>query len=151
MIIIDVEKSGGIERALRKLKRKFDVVLLAYEEIRFHGENAGIDAAHAYGGVIGQIIAACEVHDVPFTGISPGTARKLATGRGDYDKSEVRDILEADFGVTLNHGDRRVAISKKKRKRGGPKSRIAMGYDESDAVAVALAFSRDMGWSRELY
>jgi small subunit ribosomal protein S21 len=24
MIIIDVEKSGGIEKALRKLKRKFD-------------------------------------------------------------------------------------------------------------------------------
>lgn len=145
MIRLGAYMSGLLER----LNKKFDVVLLAYEEIRFHGVNAGVDAAHGYGAVIGQVTMACEVFDVPYTGIPPQTVRKLAVGRGDYGKDEVRDILEHNLNVELNHGDRRVKIVKKRDQK-GPKSRIEPGYDESDAVAIAVAFVVQMGWGEAM-
>lgn len=145
-----VRLGAHMDMLLRGLRSRFGEVFLVYEEIRFHGPDAGVDAAHGYGAVVGQVTAACEVHDVPYTGMAPATARKLATGRGDHGKEEVRGILEGEFGVRLDHGDRRIAIRKKKRKRGGPKTRVEPGYDESDAVALALAFAKEMGWWTEV-
>jgi crossover junction endodeoxyribonuclease RuvC len=60
-----------------------NVTAVAYEEVRRH---MGVDAAHIYGGIVGQITAICEEHQIPFQAIPVGTAKKLATGRGNASK-----------------------------------------------------------------
>jgi Holliday junction resolvasome RuvABC endonuclease subunit len=64
--------------------------LVVFEEVRRH---AGVDAAHAYGGFMGQLTAWCEHHQIPYQGVPVGTIKKHATGRGNASKD---DDNEAD-------------------------------------------------------
>ena len=57
-----------------------------FEEVRRH---AGVDAAHAYGGFLGQLTAWCEQHRIPYQGVPVGTIKKHATGKGNAGKDEM--------------------------------------------------------------
>lgn len=59
---------------------------VVFEEVRRH---AGVDAAHAYGGFMGQLSAWCEHHQIPYQGIPVGTLKKHATGKGNASKDEM--------------------------------------------------------------
>lgn len=56
---------------------------LAFEEVRRH---ASTDAAHAYGGFLGQLSAWCEQHAIPYQGVPVGTIKRHATGKGNANK-----------------------------------------------------------------
>ena len=59
---------------------------VVFEEVRRH---VGVDAAHAYGGFMGQLTAWCERHQIPYQGIPVGTIKKHATGKGNASKDEM--------------------------------------------------------------
>ena len=59
---------------------------VVFEEVRRH---AGVDAAHAYGGFMGQLTAWCEHHQIPYQGVPVGTIKKHATGKGNASKDEM--------------------------------------------------------------
>ena len=59
---------------------------VVFEEVRRH---VGVDAAHAYGGFMGQLTAWCEHHQIPYQGIPVGTIKKHATGIGNASKDEM--------------------------------------------------------------
>ena len=59
---------------------------VVFEEVRRH---AGVDAAHAYGGFLGQLTAWCEHHQIPYQGVPVGTIKKHATGKGNASKEEM--------------------------------------------------------------
>jgi Holliday junction resolvasome RuvABC endonuclease subunit len=59
-------------------------VLLGYEEVRRH---AGTDAAHIYGGIVAVVQSVCEERTIPYQGVPVGTIKRLATGKGNADKT----------------------------------------------------------------
>ena len=59
---------------------------VVFEEVRRH---AGVDAAHAYGGFMGQLTAWCEQHTIPYQGVPVGTIKRHATGKGNASKAEM--------------------------------------------------------------
>ena len=59
---------------------------VVFEEVRRH---VGVDAAHAYGGFMGQLTAWCEHHQIPYQGVPVGTIKKHATGKGNAGKDDV--------------------------------------------------------------
>jgi Holliday junction resolvasome RuvABC endonuclease subunit len=63
-----------------------------FEEVRRH---AGVDAAHAYGGFLGQLTAWCEQHQIPYQGVPVGTIKKHATGKGNASKAEMVESARA--------------------------------------------------------
>ena len=65
---------------------------VVFEEVRRH---AGVDAAHAYGGFMGQLTAWCEHHQIPYQGIPVGTIKKHATGKGNASKDEMVAAVRA--------------------------------------------------------
>ena len=65
---------------------------VVFEEVRRH---AGVDAAHAYGGFMGQLTAWCEHHQIPYQGIPVGTIKKHATGKGNASKDEMVTSVRA--------------------------------------------------------
>ena len=80
---------GGGMRYLRARKLfesiadSHSIDAVAYEEVRRH---QGVDAAHIYGGIVGQITAVCEDRQIPFQAIPVGTAKRTATGKGNASK-----------------------------------------------------------------
>jgi len=65
---------------------------VVFEEVRRH---AGVDAAHAYGGFIGQLTAWCEAQRIPYQGVPVGTIKKHATGKGNAGKAEMIAAAQA--------------------------------------------------------
>lgn len=90
---------GGGMRFLR-FKRWLNELLSAshsinavyFEEVRRH---AGVDAAHAYGGFMGQLTAWCEYQKIPYQGVPVGTIKKHATGKGNAGKEEIVAAMKA--------------------------------------------------------
>jgi crossover junction endodeoxyribonuclease RuvC len=75
------------KRWLTDIKQCNDGIdLVVFEEVRRH---VGVDAAHAYGGFMGQLTAWCEHHQIPYQGIPVGTIKKHATGKGNASKDEM--------------------------------------------------------------
>ncbi len=68
------------------------VDLVVFEEVRRH---VGVDAAHAYGGFMGQLTAWCEHHQIPYEGIPVGTIKKHATGKGNAGKEDMIASVQA--------------------------------------------------------
>jgi len=84
---------GGGMRYLRFKRWLTEVKNLAggldaiyFEEVRQH---MGVDAAHAYGGFMGQLTAWCEHHEIPYQGVPVGTIKKHVTGKGNAGKAAV--------------------------------------------------------------
>ena len=69
-----------------------DISLIVFEEVRRH---AGVDAAHAYGGFMGQLTAWCEHHQIPYEGVPVGTIKKHATGKGNASKEQMIQAMQA--------------------------------------------------------
>ncbi|MFH1147463.1 MAG: hypothetical protein V1736_07125 [Pseudomonadota bacterium] len=91
---------------------KVDQVL--FEEVRRH---LGTDAAHVFGGMIATIQAWCEDNQIPYQAIPVGTIKRMATGKGNADKTamleaarakwpdqQVRDDNQADALWLLEYG-----------------------------------------------
>lgn len=62
-----------------------------FEEVRRH---QGVDAAHVYGGLLGQLSAWCEEHQIPYAGVPVGTIKRAVTGSGNASKAEVIAAVE---------------------------------------------------------
>jgi len=77
------------------LSTSVEINAVYFEEVRRH---AGVDAAHAYGGFMGQLTAWCEHHHIPYQGVPVGTIKKHATGRGNASKDEMIAAIK-----TLGH------------------------------------------------
>ncbi len=63
-----------------------------FEEVRRH---LGVDAAHVYGGFLATLTAWCERHAIPYQGISVGTIKHHATGKGNASKQDVLASVKA--------------------------------------------------------
>jgi Holliday junction resolvasome RuvABC endonuclease subunit len=63
-----------------------------FEEVRRH---QGVDAAHAYGGLLGQLSAWCEQHQIPYAGVPVGTIKRSVTGSGNASKAAVIAAVES--------------------------------------------------------
>ena len=61
-------------------------VVVAYEEVRGH---KGTDAAHIYGGIVGQLTEVCEDRQIPYQGVSVGTIKRMASGKGNCSKEDM--------------------------------------------------------------
>ena len=90
---------GGGMRYLRFRRWLDEVAALAgclarvvFEEVRAH---AGTDAAHIYGGFLGQLTAWCEERGVPYEGVPVGTIKRFATGKGNADKAAMVAAMQA--------------------------------------------------------
>lgn len=59
---------------------------VVFEEVRRH---AGVNAAHAYGGFLGQLGSFCEYHGIPYQGVPVGTIKRHATGKGNASKGDM--------------------------------------------------------------
>ncbi len=68
------------------------IELVVFEEVRRH---IGVDAAHAYGGFMGQLTAWCEHHQIPYQGVPVGTIKKHATGKGNVGKDAMVAAMQA--------------------------------------------------------
>ena len=65
---------------------------VVFEEVRRH---AGVDAAHAYGGFLGQLCSFCEHHRIPYQGVPVGTIKRFITGKGNASKDQVIAAVRA--------------------------------------------------------
>ena len=91
---------GGGMRYLRFCRWLDDVKTLAggtlaeayFEEVRRH---LGVDAAHAYGGFLATLTAWCERESIPYQGVSVGTIKHHATGKGNASKQDVLASMQA--------------------------------------------------------
>lgn len=63
-----------------------------FEEVRAH---RGTDAAHIYGGLMGQLTAWCEEAKIPYAGVPVGTIKRHATGKGNADKAAMIAAVQA--------------------------------------------------------
>ena len=63
-----------------------------FEEVRRH---LGVDAAHVYGGFLATLTSWCEGESIPYQGVSVGTIKHHATGKGNAGKKEVMVSLQA--------------------------------------------------------
>lgn len=90
--------SGGGMRYLRfrrwldELHAAVGFTEVVFEEVRRH---AGTDAAHVYGGLLGQLTAWCEEQGVPYAGVPVGTIKKHATGKGNAGKAAMIEAARA--------------------------------------------------------
>lgn len=81
--------SGGGMRYLRfrrwleELHGATPLTEVVFEEVRNH---KGVDAAHVYGGLMGQLTAFCEEKHIPYEGIPVGQIKKFATTKGNAPK-----------------------------------------------------------------
>lgn len=64
---------------------------VVFEEVRRH---RGTDAAHVYGGLLGQLSAYCEEHHVPYRGVPVGTIKRHVTGKGNASKEAVIEAVQ---------------------------------------------------------
>jgi Holliday junction resolvasome RuvABC endonuclease subunit len=81
------------KRWLTEIKQCVDAIdQVVFEEVRRH---VGVDAAHAYGGFMGQLTAWCEHHHIPYQGVPVGTIKKHATGKGNASKDDMLAAIRA--------------------------------------------------------
>ncbi len=67
-----------------------------FEEVRRH---IGTDAAHVFGGLLATLTSCCEAHGIPYQGVSVGTIKRFATGKGNADKAAmIAAMRERGFG-----------------------------------------------------
>jgi Holliday junction resolvasome RuvABC endonuclease subunit len=79
---------------------KFDLVF--YEEVRRH---AGTDAAHVYGGLLGQLTEWCERNFIPYQGVPVGVIKKYMTGKGNAGKAAMVAAVQAQGYVVKDDNE----------------------------------------------
>lgn len=73
-----------------------------FEEVNHH---AGVRDAHAYGGFLAHLTAWCEAHSVPYAGVSVGTIKKFATGKGNANKDAMIAAIRAMGHAPADHNE----------------------------------------------
>ena len=68
--------------------------MIVYEEVRRH---MGTDAAHIYGGIVGQLTSICEEQRIPYRAIPVGTIKKYATGKGNAGKTAMIEAAQKQW------------------------------------------------------
>jgi Holliday junction resolvasome RuvABC endonuclease subunit len=66
-------------QALDNLHARIPIDTVWFEAVRRH---LGVDAAHVYGGLMGNLERWCELNKVPYAGVPVGTIKKGWTGNG---------------------------------------------------------------------
>jgi len=91
---------------LEALVASHKVEAVYYEAVRRH---IGTDAAHIYGGFMATLQALCEDMRVPYAGISVGTIKKHACGKGNGSKEMIIAAAKAKWPhveiIDDNHAD----------------------------------------------
>lgn len=62
------------------------VDIIYFEAVRRH---LGVDASHAYGAFMGQLMVWCEHHQIPYQGVPVGTIKKFACNHGGASKQDM--------------------------------------------------------------
>lgn len=98
---IQVNKNGRFEgggmrylrfnRWLTEMIEEHGVKLVVFEEVRRH---LGTDAAHVYGGLLGQLTATCEAKGVAYEGHTVQAIKKFATGKGNANKDAMMTAVK---------------------------------------------------------
>ena len=94
--------------------------IIAMEDVRRH---LGTAAAQLYGGITATIARVCEEIGATYTGVPVGTWKKLATGRGNASKDEVRAAAGKRWPTAP-----------------------MWEQDEIDATFIALTAGAQLGW-----
>lgn len=87
------------EQNLTEFHKASPIETIYFEEVRRH---QGTDAAHVYGGLMGQLTAWGEKNGVPYEGVPVGEIKKFWTGKGNADKAMmiegaiIRGFMPAD-------------------------------------------------------
>ena len=68
---------------LDRLYKQFSIDIVWFEAVRRH---LGTDAAHVYGGLMGELESWCENNSVPYAGVPVQTIKKFWTGKGNANK-----------------------------------------------------------------
>ena len=68
----------------------YDIAAVYFEEVRRH---LGVDAAHVYGGFLATLTSWCEENCIAYQGVSVGTIKQHATGKGNASKQKVIDSM----------------------------------------------------------
>lgn len=105
---------GGGMRYLRFRKwitefiTEHGVKVVYFEEVRRH---QGVDAAHVYGGLLGQLTAVCEELEVPYQGIPVGEIKKAFTGKGNAGKElMIEEAIKRGFNPADDNEADAIAI-----------------------------------------
>jgi Holliday junction resolvasome RuvABC endonuclease subunit len=93
-------------------------IVVGYELVRPYGSG---DSMMSYYGITTRLMAFCDEHDIPYTGVPVHVIKSTATGKGNADKDAVRRAA-LERWPTLE----RVA-------------RNGITYDEADALWIAEA------------
>lgn len=95
-------------RWLTELKADADVIReVGFEEVRRH---AGVNAAHAYGGVLATLTAWCEHHQIPYSGVLVGVMKRHSTGKGSANKAAMTSAMRA-LGFNLSDDNEADALA----------------------------------------
>ena len=78
---------------LDEMHKMLDIERLSFEEVKQRAQS--VAAGHMYGGFMATLTAWCEDNNVPYEGISVGTIKKHATGKGNAGKEEVLKAMRA--------------------------------------------------------
>ena len=99
-------------------KHKFNLV--CFEEVRRH---LGTDAAHVYGGLMGQLTSICEEMSIPYEGVSVAEIKRSATGKGNAKKPAMIEAAALAFpDVQIeddNHADALCLLKMQVKQRNG--------------------------------
>lgn len=93
--------------------------MVFFEDVKNH---KGVLAAHVYGGILSQILAACAALSTPAQGVGVGAVKKHATGKGNASKEmmisaarengyEPKDDNEAD-AIAIYHYAKEHALAR---------------------------------------
>ncbi len=89
-------------RCLDEMHKTTKIETVYFEEVRRH---AGTDAAHVYGGLMGQLTAWCEENGIPYAGVPVGAIKKSWTGSGGASKDRMVECAIKRGFVTHSHDE----------------------------------------------
>lgn len=69
---------------LQAMRQAFPINQVAYEDVRHH---KGVDAAHIYGALLGQLAVWCGHYKIDYGGVNVSTIKRFATGKGNANKA----------------------------------------------------------------
>lgn len=94
-------RSLRARRWLHEIAASVSITEIVFEEVRRH---QGVDAAHVYGAIMGEITAFGEERSIPYRGIPIGIWKKALTGKGNASKDQVMAAVMA-LGYCINVQD----------------------------------------------
>lgn len=95
-------------RKVNEAFHEYAIDVVYYESVRRH---LGVDAAHAYGGFLGQLGSLCEELEIPYEGVPVQTIKKWFTGKGNAKKDAmIAEAIKRGFAPTDDNEADAIAI-----------------------------------------